>query len=684
MKKKPKLKMSQAEREALLKEVRDNIDDSWQHDRDNRRESATDLAFLANDQWPDAVRRERQSAGRPFLTINVLPQFVRQVTNDIRQADLAIKVAPVDDSSDPALAKIYNGLIRQIQYQSSAAAVYAQGAEHQASCGIGHWRLVTDYTDDSAFEQEIRIKAIRNPLSVYWDPGAIEPDRSDAMWCAITELWPKSAFKAKWPDAVADEITIPQDENERRVFWTQADTVRVAEYWRKVPYTKTLALLETGESVDITGKGEGELGMLPIVRVRELEAFRVEQYIVSGSAILEGPNPWAGKYIPIVPVIGGEFPLEGKTYRYGVIRFARDGQQLYNYYRTATAEAIALAPKAPYLITPSMIEGYESFWENANRSQKPYLPYNPDPEAPGARPTREHPPEVPAALIQEALTAYDDIKKTTGIYDAGLGAKGNEQSGRAILARQKEGDVSNFHFTDNLQRSLEYTGRILIDLIPKVYDNQRVVRLMGDDEGQEEFVPINVVTMSEDGLPHMYNDLSAARFDVRVTIGPSFSTKRMETAESLVQFAQAVPQVGQVAPDLIAKALDFEGAEEVAKRLRNTIPPEILADPDDPNTQPPNPMDNPMAQLELRGKAAQAAKLEAEAEGKHLENFALYGQMTAPPGVFGDMGLPQEQGPMPMGPGEMPDGPPIDENMLMQLANAPPPDGLPPGPAAPF
>ena len=675
---KRKLKGQEAER--LLKEVRERIDEAWQHDRDNRREAATDLAFLAGDQWPASVRRERNDEGRPVLTINALPQFVRQVTNDIRQADLSIKVAPVDAGSDKDLAKIYNGILKQIQYQSSAKAVYSAAAEHQCGCGMGWWRVITEYTEDTAFDQEIRIKLIRNPLSVYVDPGATEPDRSDAMWVAVTEIWPKATFKAKYPKASAEDLDVSSDENERAIFWTAAETVRVAEYWRKVPHTKTLALLEDGSTVDITGRGEGELGMLPIVKTREAEAYKIESFLVSGADILEGPSEWPGKYIPLIPAIGDETPLEGKTYRSSVIRFARDAQQLYNYNKTGIAESIALAPKAPYLVTPTMIGEYKSFWDNANKKPRPYLPYNPDPDAPGAKPYREHPPEMPAALMAEAQNAYDDMKKTTGIYDASLGARSNETSGIAIKRRELQGDTANYHYSDNLQRSLEHCGRVLIDLIPKIYDNERVIRILGDDESKEEFLPINKVTMGIDGMPVVMNDLSTARFDVRVTIGPSYATKRIEAAESILQFAQAVPQVGQVAPDLIAKALDFEGAEEVAKRLKNTIPPNILADPEDPNTQPPDPMDDPAFQLDMREKAAKSAKLEAEAEGKHLENMATYGMLTASPGIF-DQGLggpQQEPGPTPeevgmMGMDQMP-----PEEFNPEAMQDMPPQGMPP------
>jgi hypothetical protein len=620
-------KLSAADKRAIVVEARERIQDSWDHDKDNRRDAASDLRFLAGDQWPYDVRRARDAAGRPMLTINRLPQFVRQVTNDIRQADLSIKVVPEDDQSDPQLAKIFDGLIRQIQYQSSAQHVFSQAAEHQAGCGIGWFRIVTEYAQDSAFDQEIRIKAIRNPLSVYDDPAAIEPDRSDAMWRAIVEVWPQSAFKAKWPKAAEHSVDKPNDGNGNGFFWATADTIRVAEYWTKTPYDKTIALMQDGSTLDITDFNEWQLSMLPPVqKTRKQLCYKVQQYLVSGSEVLEGPHEWPGTNIPIVPVVGAEVPLDNRTFRYGVIRFAKDAQQLYNFYRTSVAEAIALQPKAPYIVTPKMIAEHKSAWDNAHRNNKPYLPYTPDDKAPGMKPQREAPPAIPAALIQEAEVASDDMKATTGIYDAALGARSNETSGIAIGRRQQDADAANYHFIDNLRRSLEYAGRMLIELIPKVYDNERVIRLMGGDD-QEQFVPINKTVKGEYGEDVIINDLSVARFDVRVNIGKSFSTQRMEARESMLDFIKMLPDAAPFVIDLLAKNMDWPGADEIAKRLRQMVPPQALADPNQPPPPPPNPLDDPVVAVDVELKQAQALKLKAEAQK-----------------VISEAGAPQQQG----------------------------------------
>lgn len=617
------------ESKSLIEEARARLDQSYQFDRENRREAAMDLAFVAGFQWPESIKKERQAAGRPILTINRLPQFIRQVTNDIRQADLALKVSPVDDNSDPKLAKIYNGLLRQIHHQSSGKHVYGTAAEHQVACGIGWFRVCTEYADDSAFDQEIRLKALRNPLSVYCDPAAVEPDRSDAGWMFVTELVPTEAFKSKYPKAKLDGVDPPNDGTGDRLTWLTRDGVRIAEYWVRKKVKKTLGLTNEGKTIDLSQLEKGVVaeamrrGM--IVRTRDADGYEVEQYIINGSQVLEGPYKWAGRWIPLVPVIGSETPLENTIVRHGLIRFARDPQQLYNYNRTAAAETLALQPKSPWLVTFKMIAKVKGLWDQSHKQNYPYLPYEADPEMP-AGPKREHPPEMPQAFAAEAQIADQDMKATTGIYDASLGAKSNEVSGVAIRNRESQGDTANYHYGDNLRRAMYHGGRIMIDLIPKIYDNDRVIRILGEDDS-EEIVPINTMAPGPKGVPVLVNDLSTGRFDVRATIGPSYSTRRMEAADTLLQYLKADPAAMPIIRDLVAKNMDWPGAEEMAKRFKNAVPAELLADPDDPNAPPPppppNPLDDPKIRAEVELKAAQASKTFAEADKVRLEVSAM-------------------------------------------------------------
>lgn len=591
------------------------FNEDWKADEENRDASYDDLRFLAGDQWDASARAEREAARRPMITVNRVGQFVRQVTGDMRLNPTSINVLPVDDESDIEKAEIFEGLIRQIEYASNATQAYAHAFECSAGIGIGHFRINTRYAQDSVTDQEIVVERIANPLAVIWDSAAVQIDRSDAEHCFVTELMPRRVFKKKFPKA--SETDFPHFDQGSTLFWRTDDSIRVAEFWHKEPYERTLALMLDGSTVDITDVRKGDRKFLPILQERTFTDYRVKQYLLSGSEILAGPNEWAGRHIPIVPAVGTEIPLDETIVRHGLIRWLKDPQRMYNYYRSSQAELIGQQPRAPYLLTPEMIKGYEALWNTANTNPRQWLPYNPDPKAPQGRPVREQPPQASPALWQEAQLANEDMKATTGIYDASLGAKSNETSGRAILARQREGDVGSFHYFDNFKAAIKRAGEILVDLIPRIYDAPRTVRIIGKEEADPQYTQINQPAFDPaEMVETVLNDLSVGKFDVRVTAGPSFSTQREEARESMIAATQANPALWQVAGDLIVAAMDWPGAKEIAERLKRTIPPQITGDEEALAAQQPQP--DPIQ--EAMGRLAMAAE---EAKIKKDETAAM-------------------------------------------------------------
>jgi hypothetical protein len=513
--------------------------------------------------------------------------------------------------------------MRQIQYRSNATNVFANAVYYAVACGIGHFRIVTDYADEDGFDQEIRIKRIQHPLSVFWAPGSVEPSRSDAEYCLVSEIMGRKEFQKRFPGAAMSDFMAPSDLNaESGLFWANRDGVRVCEYWVKRPHERTIVRLAGGVTLDITEVEPKELQGLGIVAERKVRSHKVEHYLLSGEEVLEGPNQWAGRHIPIFPVIGSETSLETKVIRSGLIRFSRDSQQLYNFWRSAAAEAIALAPRAPFVATPSMIAKFKGQWDTQNTVSRPYLLYEPDPEVPGGRPMREPPPDIPAALVNESAMAADEMKATTGIYDAAIGARSNEISGVAIRARESQGGVSALHYQDNLMATLNHLGTVLIDLIPKIYDSERTVRIMREDESHLP-VRINVPVMGVNGKPMLLNDLSQGTYDVRVKIGPSYATRRAEAADAMLQFIQAVPQAAGVAGDLVARNMDWPGADEIADRLKRMLPPQISGEAPPPGVEIAQAQQQAyqaaLAQAHLNRVQGLAAKSEAEAMRAHAE-----------------------------------------------------------------
>lgn len=631
----------------LLKEIRERYDTGWSADIHNREEMESDLRYVAGEQWPEDVRLERESDERPCVVENRLPQFVRQVANDMRSNPPAVKVLPGSGGADKAVADILTGMVRDIEARSSTKRPYVSAGASAARCGIGYWRVVTDYESPTSFEQVINLDVIPNPFAVVWDPTSVTVTREDANWCFVLEEIPEDEFPLMYPKAQPISFD-GKDHDAWSSGWMNGDkkTIRVAEYWRKVKEPAKVCLLANGQS---GFKDDLPEGIPPemIVAERESDRVRVEMIKTNGFEILEEAQEWPTPHIPIVPVVGEEFSVGDMRLRHSVIRFAKEPQQLYNYWLSTQTEHLALQPKAPYVATAAQVEGYEDVWKTANTTNHSVLVYNVDPTAPNSRPQREQPPASSSAFTEQVLRAGDAMKATTGIYDAGLGAQGNETSGKAIQARDRQGDVSTFEFRDNLNASVEYTGRILVDLIPVIYDTPRMIRVLGED-GEENFAEINKPVMGEDGSQIIENDLRVGQYNVHIKTGPSFTTRRQEAAESMLQFIQTSPQSAQIVMDLIAKNMDWPGADEFSERFKKMLPPEVRLETDDPEEQQKlaqqAEQDQQAQEMQARGamaeiaeKEGKAAESQADAQKAAIEAQKMQLEMMLESGALNDM-----------------------------------------------
>lgn len=638
----------------LVKAALRLYDAAYEREQENILEGYDDLEFRAGNQWPETVAQERVDEGRPVETINQIPQYVRQVTGDMRQMRPAIKVVPVDDMASDEGAEAMAGTVRYIENRSDAPGIYFQGADSQVACGVGAWRIITEYAHEGTFNQELRIAPIEDALGVMWDEDAVLPTREDAMECLIPIDMARAKFKKLYPGAmVTDFAPRGEEATGSQHDWTTEDKVRVGEYWYKKKVKKTLAMLPDGRVVDVSDAAKEqlvEIGMMG-ARIEKRDAFKVCRALVTSSEVLEGPDEWPGSYIPIVPVIGEEIRIGRRIVRHGVIRFAKAPQRIYNYMSSAEIEVTALQPKSPFIGTEKNFEQYQDVWENANRKNYPYLPYTPDPANGNAPPQRVQPAVSSQGITAGIERAARDMQSVIGIYNASLGAASNETSGRAVIARQREGDTGTFVYIDNWTRAIKYTGKILVDLIPKIYDTERVLRILGED-GKLEKIEINKVQgMDENGNMRLFNDVTSGAYDVAIQMGPSYATKREEARDGMVAFMQANPAVAPLIGDLYAKAQEWPLAEEIGERLETMLPPSVRAMkaekegkplPQDMQSPQPDPMQQQAMQMELAtkeaetvAKQAQARKAEADASKAEIELQVLQAQigaqMMAPP-----------------------------------------------------
>ena len=566
--------------EAILDTALKRFERASSYWADVRESVRDDMKFLLGDadnnwQWPDWAAAQRRDDKRPMLTINRLPQHTAQVTNEIRQNPPQAKVLPVDDEADADTAEVFTGIIRHCWNNSDATFAIAHAAEWQVGGGLGYFRVLADFVHDGSLDQDLTIKQILDPLSVVDDPAIQTPTGIDRRFLFITEDMPREEFREEYPDA--EEVDFSASSGSYSGWW-QADTVRVAEYYVVKATKKTIKRYADG-SVSDKPHPYG----LPHVESRDVSSTHVCWYKMSGSEILDRREIDI-PFIPVCRVVGTEKLLDGKRVVKGMVRNAKDAQRMYNFWSTSYTERVALVPKAPFVGPRGFAEGYEDKWRTSATKNHAYLEYNPVVDDNGNTmppPQRQPGADIPAGLMQGMMLAADDIKATTGQHDASLGAQSNETSGRAIMARQREGDVSTFHFIDNLAKAVEFCGRIIVAWAPKVYDTRRVARILGEDGSQdfakldpEQQVPSQEMRDEQGKIQTIYN-LGVGRYDVTTTTGPTYTTKRAEAAEFMTTLTQSDPTLMQRAGDIIVRNFDMPGAEELSKRLKLFLPPNV-------------------------------------------------------------------------------------------------------------
>jgi hypothetical protein len=687
-------------------------------DSDNRTRALDDLRFANGEQWDERERKRRADKGRPCLTLNLLDHFIDQVVGDMLHNTPSIKIRPIDSSADVTIAKIRQGIISGIEYQSNSKGIYGYAGKQMVAGAYGGWRVLTRWCEENPFLQEAYLEAVRNPFLMYLDPRSKDQNYADAEWGFLLEKMPRNEFEDRYPGQVCPcGESFKVGKGLGMELWYDKDAVVIAEYFRKVKETRTMLQLKDGrvctedefkelheeweekQEALITaiaqptppqpaqgqqqappapppsqpGQPQGQqappvpqpsqpgqppvqgqqqappppnplaqqakdVGEEPkIVKKRDTEVTTIRHWILTCMEIISGGvegKHFPGKYIPLVLLKGKEINIEGKNYVRSLIRPAKDNQKLYNFWCTAAAELIALQPKAPWLGTAKQFEGYENDYAAANVENFPMLKYNVDPEAPGP-PQRSNPAAPPTAIFEQIRRTEESMKSILGMFNADVGGPTSQQTGAAVNAAQRPGDIGTFEFMENLSRAVMHTGRILNEIIPEIYDTERDVRIRNMDES-ESFVPVNTTVgkavksleahperfhgmdiakvrtlFAKDGKDAKFNDITAGKYDVVVTVGPSYATQRQESAQNLLQLVQSMPQQMGLAMDLIVENMDFKGADELAGRLRKTLPPNMVKTrPGEAPPMPPPP--NPKVLIEQSKLQLQQLKVQQE------------------------------------------------------------------------
>lgn len=682
---------------SLMKQRRDRFATMETYWSSIHEEALEDDKFVAGEQWPEQVKKDREEAGRPILTYNLLPAFTRQIINKVRQERPQIRVTPVESdrgqtpqieniqgTKDYSISDVYMGLIRNIEHVSRADHAYDTALMHAVNHGFGYFMLRNQYSDSDPFVQELKIERVKNPYSIYLDPSAEAADLSDAQDGFKFSSIASAVFDKKYPDKTKGEY---QQGTAGGTYegWYDKDQIRIAEYYYIEHKDDEVVMMNNGkihyysEVKDVLDELKRDEGIYIATnrgkQIRKAVMRPLCMYEkITASDILEGPLELPFRHIPIFAVLGDEIMVEGRTQYVSAIRHAKDPQKSYNYWRTAGTETVALAPKAPWLITSRQIKGHQRLWEKANRENLPYLPYNHVEGQPP--PQRIFASGVAAAELQNATQDSVDIQAIIGLHEASLGAPGDEKSGKAILARQSQGSTSTYTFPDNLNRALEHMGRVLVNAIPRIYDTQRVLRVRLPDD-TEDFVEINQSIVDEQtGKPSLVHDIGYGKYDVVVETGPSYATQRQEALEVQLELLRVLPPelAGNIV-HLVVKNMAMPGAEEVSRILRKLLPDNLKSEDEraadlpkgvifddqgqpivEETGEPYQPPPTPEQQLAARQQELEQAKIDAEtataqakiakAEADGLEAQAKLQEVTAGQDVDGD-GEPDYSGMLP-------------------------------------
>lgn len=641
-------------RDQFLTEARRRFRMSADAESELRKLMLEDLQFYNSDQWPQDILQNRVLDNQVSLTINRLPQFVRQVVNQARESKPSIQVNPVDNGADPDTAEVLQGIMRHIERHSRAHVAYATGSEHQAIMGRGWWRVLAEYAGDDSMQQEIRIKRVMDAFTVYPDPSCSEPDHSDSNFCFIIERLPREVFRAKYGDKVQGGGDNFQSIGDDQPYWVSTDGIQVAEYYYKEAVRTTIAEILHGSGTDAPVRitvprasikaddlkpriaADGTIAEPAVIILKERETLKrqVKWALITGTDIIDGNatrtggRDVPGSYIPVVPVIGEELTVNGRRNLRGMVRDAISPQRAYNYWLSAITQKLALSTKAPIIAAMGQLEGHEDKWKQANYRNFAFLEYNAvtaEGHLVGPPARNPYDPDIRSSL-EMTLQADRDLKSVIGMFDASQ-ERSQEQSGKAILARQRQGEQGTSHFLDNLSRSIEHTGRILLEWIPVYYDQPRMLRINGIDEqpfdalihagnGAAAAQMLDQMAQSDQRLAQNIKsgrpfDLAVGRYDVTISVGPSYQSRRQEAVESIIGLVQAYPEWLPIVGDVLMENMDWPGARQLVPRLKRLVPAQVK-DPEEGQAEIPPEVQQQMAAMQHQLEAALAALAEKD------------------------------------------------------------------------
>jgi chemotaxis signal transduction protein len=602
------------EDESIVKEAVECGKEALDYEAEARSRFDYDYKFANGDahnkyQWDADVVLRRELEEKPILTINKVQQHNLLIINDSKQNKYGIRVRPVSDEATFQAAEIYQELVYHVEYISSAENVYDSAIVWQVEAGKGFWYVDTDYENDHTFNQEIYIRPIKDPRSVLCDPHTIMPDDSDMRWALIVEELEKSVYRKKYPKYAALSDATPLLDTIYSNEWAGKDKIRLAIFYKKeeeedryITFIDDKETQQEGRYSQLTAEGKkwyNDHKDLPTSRERNIVTENITKYKIAGNRIVE-KTPWLGKIIPVVKLAGVETVIDGVYDCRGHTRALINAQQMYNYNTSSNTEFGAQQTKSPWVAPQAAIAGYEEYYRTASNINHSYLPYNHMDDDGNAIPAPQKNQGIGpgTAYIESLKIAQNEMMMASGQWQSQVGENENAKSGVAINARQRQGDKATYHFIDNQAIAIRKTGKIIIDLIPKVYDTERVKKILARD-GRRMHIQVKPGAEQAMSEPEVVNpdqditkqitkvvfDPTVGDYDIQSDSGPSYATRRQEQFNALTQIAAQNKEFMQIGGDLYFKSADFPDADILAERWRRIIPPNVTGDAPNPHIE---------------------------------------------------------------------------------------------------
>lgn len=577
-----------------------------------------DMNFVLRDQWSALERSEFTRLFKPAMSFNKLYDVTKKVVGEQRKNKPDLMVRSLTGKASQQQIDLRADLVRTISYQSQNDLIYQTAFKQALMMGYGAFEICLEYENAHSFNQIVRYEIIPDVTRVSFDPTAMKPHKGDGNFCGRQYVYTKEEFYATYPNVI-NPISYADPRSLLDFQWETRDTIVVCKYTRKEWFPIKLYLLSDGRAVtdeewqemqkeikiqmEIADSSQvvGDIirqNIPKIVGERMSKDYTIRQYVMTQNQIIEFTD-WPSKYLPIIFVDGDSSFINGQQYTRSFIHEAKDAQKFVNYVGSEIAAEIKNRRREQWIGTPDNIVGNEQMWRNPEL-QIGILLAKPDQKT-GAMPQKMPPWELSQTLLQQYQRGCQDMREILGFSETEQ-LQGRDISGKARQERKLEGSMSAYVYFDNLGQAIEQGGRVVLDLLPIITGENERHMVISKADGKTDSITLNkVIGHAQDGEPIKENALDSGDYDIEIDTGPSFAVQKSIALEYFQTTVAANPQVFNLIADLWADNLDIQQREQVKERLKNLVPPQILAKEEGKELppQPPSPEEQ-MAQAQLQ------------------------------------------------------------------------------------